>query len=57
MIAAAGVVLGIGSGATLLPTMTIATRDLEGAQTPDGTTLLALLQQLASAPRLDIPRP
>lgn len=37
-------------GATLLPTMTIATRDLEGAQTPDGTTLLALLQQLASAP-------
>lgn len=49
MLAGAAVVLGIGAGATLQPAMTIATRDLEGAQTPNGTTLLALLQQLASA--------
>ncbi len=49
LLAAAGAVLGIGSGATLLPTMTLATRDLEGTQTPNGTTLLTLLSQLASA--------
>lgn len=47
-IAAASAVLGVGSGATLMPTMTLAVRDLEGADTARGTTLLALLQQLAS---------
>lgn len=48
MIAAAAAVLGHGSGATLMPAMTMAVRDLKGADTPRGTTLLALLQQLAS---------
>lgn len=49
VIATAAAVLGVGSGATLMPTMTVAVRDLEGADTPRGTTLLALAQQLASA--------
>ena len=48
VIAAAAVVLGVGSGATLLPAMTVAVRDLEGSDTPRGTTVLALAQQLAS---------
>ncbi len=47
VIAAAAAVLGAGSGATLLPTMTVALRDLEGRDTPAGTTRLALVQQLA----------
>lgn len=46
---AAAVVLGVGSGATLMPAMTLATRDLDDARTPQGTTLLALVQQLAAA--------
>ncbi len=49
LIAAAAAVLGVGSGATLMPTMTVAVRDLEDADTPRGTTLLALVQQVASA--------
>ncbi|MEU5551078.1 DHA2 family efflux MFS transporter permease subunit [Micromonospora sp. NPDC047793] len=49
MIAAAAAVLGVGSGATLMPTMTVAVRDLEHEDTPRGTTLLALVQQMASA--------
>jgi Na+/melibiose symporter-like transporter len=49
MIAAAAAVLGVGSGATLMPTMTVAVRDLEHEDTPRGTTLLALVQQIASA--------
>lgn len=49
VIATAAAVLGVGSGATLMPTMTVAVRDLEGVDTPRGTTLLALAQQLASA--------
>jgi EmrB/QacA subfamily drug resistance transporter len=49
VIAAAAAVLGIGSGATLMPTMTVALRDLDGTDTPSGTTLLTLLQQLAAA--------
>lgn len=49
LIAAAAAVLGVGSGATLMPTMTVAVRDLEHEDTPRGTTLLALVQQLASA--------
>lgn len=49
VLAATYVVIGIGSGATLMPIMTLAVRDLEGADTPNGTTLLALVQQLARA--------
>ncbi|WP_432535747.1 DHA2 family efflux MFS transporter permease subunit [Kineococcus arenarius] len=49
LIAAAAALLGIGSGATLMPTTTVAVRDLEDTDTPRGTTLLALVQQLASA--------
>jgi EmrB/QacA subfamily drug resistance transporter len=49
LIAASAAVLGVGSGATLMPTMTVAVRDLEHGDTPRGTTLLALVQQLAGA--------
>lgn len=49
LIAAAAAVLGVGSGATLMPTMTVAVRDLEDDDTPRGTTLLVLVQQLAGA--------
>ena len=49
LIALAATVLGVGSGATLMPTMTVAVRDLEDADTARGTTLLALVQQIASA--------
>ncbi|MEU8661112.1 MFS transporter, partial [Actinoplanes philippinensis] len=48
-IMAATVVLGAGSGATLMPTMTVALRDLDHAETPRGTTLLALVVQLSNA--------
>lgn len=41
--------IGLGSGGTLMPTMTIATRDLDHEQLPAATTLLGLLQQLASS--------
>ncbi|WP_193608719.1 DHA2 family efflux MFS transporter permease subunit [Nocardioides lijunqiniae] len=43
------VVLSIGSGATILPTMTLALRDLEGDDTARGTTLVGTAQHLASA--------
>ncbi|GAA1609967.1 DHA2 family efflux MFS transporter permease subunit [Actinoplanes couchii] len=46
---AAAMVLAAGSGATLLPAMTVATRDLDHDQTPRGITLLTLANQLASA--------
>ncbi|MEU4832865.1 DHA2 family efflux MFS transporter permease subunit [Streptosporangium sp. NPDC023615] len=49
LIAVAAAVLGVGSGATLMPTMTVALRDLEHGDTPRGTALLALVQQLAGA--------
>lgn len=49
VLAGCGVVLGVGSGATLMPVMTNALRDLEGPDTPRGTTLLALLSQLGTA--------
>lgn len=48
-IMAATVVLSAGSGATLMPTMTVALRDLDHAETPRGTTLLALVVQLSNA--------
>ena len=48
-IIAAAVLVSAGSGATLMPTMTVALRDLDQDETPRGTTLLALTQQLSSA--------
>ncbi|MFD1365901.1 MFS transporter [Actinoplanes sichuanensis] len=48
-IMAATMVLSAGSGATLMPTMTVALRDLDHAETPRGTTLLALVVQLSNA--------
>jgi MFS family permease len=48
-IVAGSVLLGVGSGATILPTMTLALRDLEATDVPNGTTLLALTQQLSAA--------
>ena len=45
----AAALLGCGAGATLMPAMTVAVRDLEGADLPAGTTLLALVQQLSAA--------
>ncbi|MEU4428044.1 MFS transporter [Actinoplanes sp. NPDC024001] len=45
----AAVLLSAGSGATIMPTMTVALRDLTNDETPRGTTLLALSQQLAAA--------
>lgn len=49
VLVAGTVLLGLGSGATIAPTMTTALRDLEGPDTAEGTTLLALAQQLAAA--------
>lgn len=48
-IVGASILLGLGSGATIMPTMTTALRGLEGTDVPRATTLLALGQQLASA--------
>ncbi len=48
-IVAGAVLLGAGSGATILPTMTVALRDLRSTEMPRGTTLLALTQQLSAA--------
>jgi EmrB/QacA subfamily drug resistance transporter len=48
-IAAASVLLSAGSGATLMPTMTVALRDLDHTETPRGTTLLGLATQLSNA--------
>lgn len=49
LVAALGAVLGVGSGATIMPTITTALRGLEGAAIAQGTTLLNLLSQLANA--------
>ncbi|MBL7258972.1 hypothetical protein [Paractinoplanes lichenicola] len=49
VLVAAATLLGIASGATILPTMTAAVRDLPASDLPAGTTLLALTQQLAAA--------
>lgn len=43
------VALGIGSGGTILPAMTTATRSLSTSELPSGTTLLGLAQQLAAS--------
>ena len=44
-----GVGLGLGSGAVMLPAMTVASRRLTGADLASGSTLLALGSQLAAA--------
>jgi len=44
-----GVVLGIGSGCVLMPTMTAVTRHLVGDDLASGSTLMGLAQQLATA--------
>ncbi|GAB2576516.1 MFS transporter [Paractinoplanes abujensis] len=49
LIVAAATLLGVASGATILPTMTAAVRDLPANELPAATTLLALTQQLAAA--------
>ncbi|WP_436520213.1 DHA2 family efflux MFS transporter permease subunit [Actinoplanes sp. HUAS TT8] len=49
LILAATVLVGAGSGATLMPTMTLVVRDLDQTETPRGTTLLNLLQRLSAA--------
>ena len=46
---AAGTLLGLGSGATIMPTMTATLRDLSVAATPGGVSLMGLIQQLASS--------
>ncbi|WP_433359969.1 DHA2 family efflux MFS transporter permease subunit [Actinoplanes sp. CA-142083] len=48
-VVAGSVLLGVGSGATLMPAMTVALRDLDGRETPRGATMLALVQQLSAA--------
>jgi EmrB/QacA subfamily drug resistance transporter len=44
---AAGAVTGVGVGATLMPAMTTATRNLPHDDIPSGSTILAITQQLA----------
>lgn len=45
----AGVLLGIGCGTTIMPTMTATLRDLSAAATPGGASLMGLIQQLATS--------
>ncbi len=47
--AVGGAVLGVGSGATLMPSMTAASMALVGDDVPHGTTLLNLAAQLGNA--------
>lgn len=49
VLAGLGVLLGLGSGAVILPTMTAATRHLDGADLASAASIMGLLQQLASA--------
>lgn len=49
VVAALGVVVGAGSGATIMPTMAATLRALDPDAAGAGTTLLALVQQIASA--------
>ncbi|MGY1739729.1 MULTISPECIES: DHA2 family efflux MFS transporter permease subunit [unclassified Blastococcus] len=43
-------VLGtVGAGCTILPTMTVATRSLEGPAIPAGTTIIGVLSQVSAA--------
>ncbi len=49
VLAALGALLGFGSGAVILPTMTAATRHFDGADLASAASIMGLLQQLASA--------
>jgi MFS family permease len=49
LVLAATVLVGVGSGATLMPTMTLVVRDLDNTEIARGTTLLNLLQRLSAA--------
>jgi EmrB/QacA subfamily drug resistance transporter len=44
-----GGLLGFGAGCVLMPTVTVATRHLDGADLANGSTIAALAQQFASA--------
>ncbi|MGL5819523.1 MAG: DHA2 family efflux MFS transporter permease subunit [Phycicoccus sp.] len=48
-LAAALVLAGLGVGATLMPTITTATRHLDHDDSPSGTTLLTIVSQVATA--------
>ncbi|MEU0544163.1 DHA2 family efflux MFS transporter permease subunit [Nocardia sp. NPDC005978] len=48
-IALAGVVMGIGVGATIMPTITTATRSLPSAQIPAASTAVSIVQQIAAS--------
>ncbi|MFC7456710.1 MFS transporter [Brachybacterium sp. GCM10030267] len=49
VIGALSIFVGIGSGATLMPTTVAATSRLEGAELPQATTVLMLFSQLGNA--------
>jgi len=49
VIALLGATLGAGAGAVLMPTMTVAMRDLTGPALASGSSIMGLSQQLASA--------
>ncbi len=49
VIMAVNLLLGIGSGAAILPTMAATLRWLDAEQTPHGTAIMGTLQQIASA--------
>lgn len=49
VIMAMNLLLGIGSGAAILPTMAATLRWLDADQTPHGTAIMGTLQQIASA--------
>jgi EmrB/QacA subfamily drug resistance transporter len=49
LIIVATVILGAGAGAVIMPTMTMATRDLDGDDISAATTILAMVTQLAGA--------
>ena len=49
VLAAFGALLGLGSGAVILPTMTAATRHFDGPDLASAASIMGLLQQLASA--------
>ncbi|MFI6870813.1 DHA2 family efflux MFS transporter permease subunit [Nocardia sp. NPDC050406] len=48
-IALAGIVMGIGVGATIMPTMTTGTRALPAESIPAATTAISIVQQAAAA--------
>ncbi|MGP3916576.1 hypothetical protein [Nonomuraea sp. 10N515B] len=49
VIGALSILVGVGSGATLMPTTVAATRSLDGPELPQASTVLALFSQLGTA--------